>query len=204
MHDSERIIGLYERHASAYDRDRERSLFEKVWLDRFIQLLPSRATVLDLGCGVGEPIARYLLQSGLNVVGVDSSAAMIQRCSTRFPDSEWIVADMRRLSLGRSFDGLVAWDSFFHLTAADQREMFDRFAAHVNLGAPLLFTSGPGAGEALGSYCGEPLYYASLEPAEYVSLLESHGFFVEAHQAEDPDCGGHTVWLARLQGSSAP
>jgi len=203
MHDSERIIELYERHASSYDRDRGRSLFEKVWLDRFINLLPRGATVLDLGCGMGEPIASYLLQCGLNIVGVDSSASMIELCKNRFPDSEWIVADMRRLDLRRRFDGLVAWDSFFHLTAADQRGMFERFAAHANPAAPLLFTSGPGAGEAIGSFCDEPLYHASLDSAEYTGLLDAHGFVVEVHQAEDAACGGHTVWLSRFREPSA-
>jgi SAM-dependent methyltransferase len=203
MHDSERIIGLYERHASAYDRDRGRSLFEKLWLDRFINLLTPGATVLDLGCGMGEPIASYLLRCGLNVVGIDSSASMIKLCQVRFPGSEWIIADMRRLDLGRRFDGLVAWDSFFHLTAADQRAMFRCFAAHAKPAAPLLFTSGPGAGEAIGSFCDEPLYHASLDSAEYIGLLDAHGFGVEAHQAEDAECGGHTVWLSRFSDSTA-
>jgi hypothetical protein len=60
-----------------------------------------------------------------------------------------------------------------------------------------MFTSGPSHGESVGSYCGEPLYHASLAPEEYRALLGENGFDVIAHKAEDPDCGGHTVWLAR-------
>src|SRR3569833_3869146 len=113
MDDSGKIIGLYERHASTYDHDRSRSLFEKAWLDRFIKHLPLRATVLDLGCGMGEPIARNLLQSGVTVLGIASSASMIELCGRRFPESEWIAADMRQLDLGRRFVGLVAWVCLF-------------------------------------------------------------------------------------------
>ncbi len=75
--------------------------------------------------------------------GVDSSPTMISLCRRDFPERQWIVADMRTLALGRRFAGIVAWDSFFHLTYDDQRLMFPIFRAHAATGAPLLFTSGP-------------------------------------------------------------
>lgn len=190
------IVDLYERHARDFDRERSRSLQERAWLERFATNLPIGATVLDVGCGMGEPIARYLIDRGFSVTGVDSSASMIAQCRARFPDAEWIVADMRALELGRRFDAIVAWDSFFHLSMDDQRGMFPRFAAHAKRGAPLMFTSGPAEGEAMGSWCGEPLYHASLSPAEYERLLTANGFVVRAHVAEDAQCGGHTIWLA--------
>jgi len=121
---------------------------------------------------------------------------MISLCRKNFPDQQWIVADMRTLALGRHFDGILAWDSFFHLTYDDQRRMFAVFRAHAEAGAPLMFTSGPRHGEAVGALRGEPLYHASLDPAEYRSLLAGHGFALVAERMEDPDCGGHSVWLA--------
>ena len=148
------------------------------------------------------PIARYVLEASFRVVGVDSSRSMIEMCRARFPDSEWIVADMRELRLERRFDGLLAWDSFFHLHMDDQRQMFPRFAAHALPGAPLMFTSGPSHGEAIGSYRGEPLYHGSLDPSEYERLLLGNGFSVLAHVSNDPECGEHTVWLTR-HGSGA-
>ncbi len=191
------VIGLYERHALAWDRDRGRSLFERAWLDRFCAVAGARAAVLDLGCGSGEPIARELITRGHAVTGVDSSPTLIGLCRARFPEHAWIVADMRRLDLGARFGGVLAWDSFFHLARNDQRAMFAVFAAHAAPGAALMFTSGPVDGEAIGSYQGEPLYHASLDRAAYASLLRVNGFEVVEHVAEDPACGGHTVWLAR-------
>jgi SAM-dependent methyltransferase len=199
---ADRIIGLYERHAPAYDRDRGRTLFERPWLDRFTALIPRGGSVLDLGCGSGEPIARHLIEAGYRVTGVDPSAAMIGRCRSRFPDQTWTIADMRGLALGRRFDGILAWDSLFHLRAADQRAMFTTFAAHAAPGAALMFTTGPAAGETVGSYRGEPLYHASLDGAEYRLLLSGIGFMVAAQINNDPDCGGHTVWLARGSGGN--
>src|SRR5690606_221806 len=110
----------------------------------------------------------------------------------RLPAQEALVADMRRLDLGRQFDGLLAWDSFFHLDHDAQRAMFPVFRAHARPGAALMFTSGPEHGEAIGQLEGEPLYHASLAAAEYRQLLADNGFEVAAHKAKDPECGGRT------------
>jgi SAM-dependent methyltransferase len=196
---SDDIIGLYERHAreSVGDRSQQTAFFEKDWLDRFTALVPAGGTVLDLGCGPGKPMAAYLLGQGLDVCGVDSSPTMIVLAVANFPDRRWIVADMRRLALGKRFAGVMAWDSFFHLSFEDQRRMFPIFRDHAAPGAPLLFTSGPRHGEAIGSLRGEPLFHASLAPDEYRSLLAANDFSVIAEKMDDAECGGHSVWLAR-------
>lgn len=191
------VVSLYLRHAAAYDQQRGRKLMEAHWLDRFLSRLPATPSVLDIGCGMGEPIARHLIERGCAVTGIDSAAPLIALCRKRFPQQDWQVGDMRELALGRRFDGLIAWDSFFHLKPDDQRRMFPLFRAHAADGAALLFTSGPGHGEAIGSFEGEPLYHGSLDPAEYRALLDATGFAIVEHIVEDPNCGGHTVWLAQ-------
>lgn len=195
MRPDERIIGLYEGHAHDFDRERGRSLQERQWLDRFLSHVPPGGTILDVGCGSAEPMARYMMQSGRRVVGIDSSPTLIAICRERFADAEWLVMDMRQLELSRIFDGILAWDSFFHLNMDDQRTMFRRFADHAAPGAPLMFTSGTSEGSVLGEYHGEPLYHGSLDPEEYRRLLAANGFSIDAHVVEDPACGNHTVWL---------
>src|SRR5262245_7764160 len=192
------IIGHYERHARAWDADRRAAAWnDKCWIDRFIGLLPAGAAVLDLGCGGGEPVAATMVAHGFQVTGVDSSPTLISLCRDRMPDQQWIVADMRTLSLGRHFAGVLAWDSFFHLKPDDQRAMFAVFAAHVASGGLLMFNAGPGHGEAVGSYRRDPLYHASLDAAEYATLLDGAGFDLVEHAINDPAKGGRIVWIAR-------
>jgi len=197
--DAERIVGLYERHADAWvnARMRQGRFYERGWMDRFCALLPVRGSVLDLGCGAGEPIAKALSARGHVVTGVDSSPSMVAYFHARLPGHTALVADMRALSLGRVFHGILAWDSFFHLTQVDQRRMFPVFRAHAAPGAALMFTSGPARGEVIGRLEGEPLYHASLDADEYRRLLDAEGFDVVATVAEDATCAGRTVWLAR-------
>jgi SAM-dependent methyltransferase len=196
MSPEDRIVRLYQENAAAFDEMRGRSLFEKPWLDRFASLLPAGGTILDIGCGMGEPIAAYLISRGFRLTGCDSSPAMIALCRERFPNQEWIVGDMRALDLGRRFDGLIAWHSSFHLTQDDQRALFPRFAAHSAPGGHLMFTSGEDEGVRIGEWMGEPLYHASLAPDDYRRLLRENGFDVVDCRLRDPECGGATVWIA--------
>lgn len=195
------ISDLYERLADRYISDRPGVPWnEQPWLDRFLSRLPETRRVLDLGCGTGAPIGMYLLDHSCAMTGVDTSPTLINHCRKHSPQATWLVADMRRLSLGMKFDGLIAWDSFFHLSHGDQRSMFRVFEEHAAPGALLMFTSGAEHGETIGEYHGEPLYHASLAPEEYESLLDRHGFRVIEHVAEDRACGAHTIWLAKRAG----
>jgi SAM-dependent methyltransferase len=199
-HLADHIREIYERHAIEWDADRNRHANpwnDKVWHDRFIAALPASATVLDLGCGSGFPVARHLADSGFHITGVDTSKTLLSLCRERLPTHEWIVSDMRTLALGKRFSGILAWDSYFFLKPDDQRRMFDTFAAHAATSAVLMFNTGPAHGEAIGNYRGEPLYHASLDSTEYRALLNKIGFDVLAHVADDPDAGGRTAWLAR-------
>jgi SAM-dependent methyltransferase len=192
------VRAIYQKYGREFDADRSRLGWnDRHWHERFASLLSPGASVLDLGCGPGEPVARNLVQRGLRVTGVDSAPAMIALCRERMTDQEWLVGDMREVSLGRKFDGILGWDSYFFLAHDDQRRMFDVFAAHAGPSCLLMFNTGVRHGEAFGNYRGEPLYHASLDTAEYRALLEAAGFEVIEHAVEDPRAGGRTVWLAR-------
>lgn len=208
------IIDIYRKYGREWTALRGEYLYEQSWLDRFCEKLPSNTKVLDLGCGSGVPIARYLIGKGCAITGVDSSEVMIKMAQQNFsvekyPNHRWILGDMRNFQLNENvshntdatFDGILAWDSFFHLTADDQRRMFAQFQRFSKIGTMLMFTSGPSDGEAIGEMFGEALYHASLSPDEYRELLAQHDFQVVEMVAEDPDCTGHTVWLAQKKPS---
>jgi SAM-dependent methyltransferase len=194
----DKVVAVYRRHGETWAGLRGDRPAEGPWLDRFCALLPAGGLVLDIGCGSGLPIAQDLVRRGLDVTGVDAAPEMLALFAGNMPEAQAILMDMRDLSLGRRFDGLLAWDSFFHLSPTDQRGMVARFRAHAAPGAALMFTSGPREGAAIGMLEGDPLYHGSLDPDEYRRLLEGAGFEVVMHVAEDPSCD-RTVWLARLR-----
>lgn len=198
---ADQIIGIYRRHARAWAAARRAApVLEAGWLAQFAGLLSPSGNVLDIGCGPGVPMAQYLLRRGFSVLGVDSAPEMIAMFRANLPEAKAEQCDMRLLALERQFSGILAWDSFFHLRADDQRGMFPVFRRHAAPGSALMFTSGPAAGVAIGELEGEPLHHASLDAEEYRDLLDRHGFDVARHIAEDAEAGGRTVWLARQRG----
>lgn len=154
--------------------------------------MPAPAFVLDMGCGSGMPMSMHLAALGHAITGLDASPALIDAFRDNVPGQTAIIGDMRSFETDGRFNGILAWNSFFHLTPDDQRAMFPRFRRLSQPGAALMLTSGPAAGEAFGEVMGERLYHASLESLEYTHLLEESGYAVVNHRVEDPD------WLARL------
>lgn len=55
---------VYERSAQVFDALRDKSLFERGWLDRFLSHLPDTPVLLNLGCSAGELITAYLISRG--------------------------------------------------------------------------------------------------------------------------------------------
>ena len=201
MKDSLQVIksqtqSVYQDRARAFDRQRGRSGLENAWLNRFVVDLPNAGKILDLGCGSGEPVSAYLIDKGFGLTGIDYAASMIDIARQRFPDHDWSVGDMRNQLPGRQFHGLVSWNGFFHLSPDEQRRALPQMAAAVLPGGNILLTVGPAEGEVTGTVDGAAVYHASLNPAEYRQLLQEAGFKTVRFQAEDPDCGHHSVLLA--------
>ncbi|MEM6759695.1 MAG: class I SAM-dependent methyltransferase [Pseudomonadota bacterium] len=188
---------VYDRQAAAYDAQRSRALFEARWLARFTAALPAGAHVLDLGCGTGDPIARWFKAEGFRVTGMDFSPQMLRIARDRWPDGDWREADMRDFEAPERFDGIIAWNSFFHLTAGEQPACIARMARHLAPHGVLMLTVGHADGAVDGTVGGERVFHASLSPAAYATALEENGVRLTGFLAEDPETQSHTVLMAR-------
>lgn len=97
--------------------------------------------VLELGVGTGR-LARPLVARGLTVVGLDASAAMLDRClrSARQGRLLLLRADMARLPFNRSVGtALIAFNTLFNLPTADrQRAAFESLAVALVDGGRLI------------------------------------------------------------------
>ncbi|WP_316831314.1 class I SAM-dependent methyltransferase [Pedobacter aquatilis] len=191
------VFEVYDKIGDWFAEHRPKGLIEKKYLNNIISLIPEDGHILDVGCGTGIPMLKYFIDSGIKVTGVDASKKMLSMARQNFPDTEFILADMRELDLGKKYNAIIAWHSFFHLPAAHQPGVIVSFKAHLQAGGVLLFTSGTTNGEAWGLNGGENLFHASLDTAEYKSILEKNNFSLLEHKIDDPECGYATVWLAQ-------
>lgn len=109
------------------------------YLNQLLTYLPSGAHVLELGCGAGVPCTQSLISHGLNVTGVDISAAQIALAHEHVSEATLIQADMIALSFPPStFDAVVAFYSIFHLPQEEQGEMIGRIQGWLKDGGWLL------------------------------------------------------------------
>ena len=63
----------------------------------------SPGSLLDAGCGTGR-VGRELYRRGVDVVGVDLDAEMLDTARARCPSASWIEGDISAIQLGRTFD----------------------------------------------------------------------------------------------------
>ena len=190
---------IYSANAVQYDTTRGKHLFEWVWLERFAAHLSEEGTILDLGCGTGDPLGRYFIDRGYQITGVDFAEPMLNIARNRFPKQVWLNQDIRSLNLQTTFDGIIAWGSFFHLNRDEQRQHFDVFSKHLKDDGVALVTIGPENGEVTGTINGVSVYHSSLDLEEYKTLANKLGLTILSYRLNDVDCQGHSVLLLKKQ-----
>lgn len=188
---------VYENHAREYDKGRDRSLFEKSYLDKLLELIPNNAEILDLGCGAGEPIAKYLINKGYIVTGADYSQAMLELAKKRFPHQSWIFCDMREFNLEESYDAIISWGAFFHLTPTEQRASLPKICSSLKESGVILVTVGHEEGEVTGTVDGESVYHSSLSKEGYIQILNNSGVEIVEFNLQDKNCQGFSVFLGK-------
>lgn len=178
-----------ERHASGFR--------EQPYVDRFFDLTKPGAYILDLGCGSGKPIGRYLLDRGFRLTGVDASLAMLDLARTNCPEAELIVGDMVSIALSDRYDGIIAWDSIFHIPKAEHPALFDNLHRWVRPGGPVLLSLGGSDGEFTDRMFNVEFSYSGHAPDVAAVLLREAGFDILLWEIDDPSSRGHLSVLCR-------
>ena len=103
-------------------------------------------SVLDAGCGTGR-VAIELARRGLDVVGVDLDASMLEKARAKEPDLPWILGDVVDVDLGRTFDVvLLAGNVMIFLVPGTEAAVGANMARHHEPGGALVagFSLEPG------------------------------------------------------------
>jgi ubiquinone/menaquinone biosynthesis C-methylase UbiE len=131
-----------QRQAAAFDAIGERyddafphksaQIIATQWM---IDRLSPGARVLDVGAGTGVPTAGMMVESGLEVVGIDVSAEMLRIARHNVPDARFTAMDVLQLdsSFG-DFDAAVAFFSLLMLRRADIPPVIQRIRSVLRPG----------------------------------------------------------------------
>jgi cyclopropane fatty-acyl-phospholipid synthase-like methyltransferase len=167
------------------------------YVDLALEGLQSGARVLDLGCGTGKPITKYIVEKGFRVTGVDQSEKMLEIAKQEVPEAEFIHGDMINVQLANGFGAAVAWDSIFHVERKHHSGIFHKLAKSLEHGGRLLLSAGgSGAEDFTSEMFGQTFSYSGHEPDVTRKLLEAEGFRIEVWEVDDPSSRGHIAVIA--------
>lgn len=165
---------------------------DRALLAAFVELVGVTAgPVADIGCGPGR-VAAFLADSGLDVVGVDMSPAMLTLARHAHPDIRFTQGLLTALPFrDRSLGGAVSWYSIIHTPPEHLEEVFAELERVLTGDRHLLlaFQAGDGEGvhraDAYGT--GIPLTNYRHSPDEVARSLTAAGLQVHARTVRQPE-----------------
>jgi ubiquinone/menaquinone biosynthesis C-methylase UbiE len=165
----DRLAEKYQAIRHAFNSERE--------LGEFAGLLPKKAKVLDVGCGDGVPVAKFLVKRGFDVTGIDFSKNMLKLARKNVPKAKFVLKDMTKLDFKTgSFDGLTAFYSIIHVPRKKHFLMFQSFHRTLKPKGIMLICLGPDEWEATDKYHGTEMFWSQHAPEKALKLVKKAGF----------------------------
>jgi SAM-dependent methyltransferase len=133
----------YDAFAPHYDAFTSGSDYER-WTDGLLEHARAHGlegrTLLDLACGTGNSFLPFL-NRGFDVVGCDSSSAMLAAAACTAPHARLVLADLREVPVLGRFDLVTCFDDSLNYLPAepDLRGAFTSMAANLAPGGLALF-----------------------------------------------------------------
>jgi 2-polyprenyl-3-methyl-5-hydroxy-6-metoxy-1,4-benzoquinol methylase len=187
----------YEDNAATFIRCRSKGIdgVGAASVRRWVRSLPPNAAVLDVGCGIGDPISKALVEEGLTVYGIDASPSMVQIFKQNFPNSPVACEAAEDSSFfNRQFDAIIAWGLMFLLPEKTQEVVIQKMANALYSGGKLLFTA-PARSMKWEDAITE-IESISIGAEKYKALLESSGLsLMEEFEDEGENHYYHAVRL---------
>ena len=170
----------YDRLAPAYAEARVGIDHPELeWLQ---SRLDDGSSVLDVGCGAGEPITQ-LLAKRFAVTGVDVSSEMIRLARANVPRASFVQSDVTSVEFDNStFDAVVAFFSLFHIPRQDHPRLFRQIRDWLKPGGYLMCTLSleSETGYTEDDFFGAKMYWSNYDLAEYEGMLTGLGFTILA------------------------
>lgn len=135
----------YDEIADVYLAERSPSAAETTALGSFLEPLTQDSTILDAGCGGGEPVLTRLTDHTRQAIGMDLSGGQLERAQRAAPAAALVRGDMATLPIkDDALDAVLAYHSLIHVPGDEHRTVIDEFARVLRPGGRLLVSEGPG------------------------------------------------------------
>mgnify|MGYP001565077118 FL=1 len=105
--------------------------------DKFVSFLKPGSIVLDIGCGGGTK-AKYLINKGLNVIGIDFSEEMVKISKREIPKTKFLTLDLQNIeNLKENFDGIFIQAVLLHFPKKEIKDVLEKIIRKLRDGGYL-------------------------------------------------------------------
>jgi SAM-dependent methyltransferase len=175
------------------------------WLTDLRDRLPDRGRILDIGCGCGIPVDRYLTAAGHQVTGVDISDVQIDRARQLVPGATFIRADATEMEFpAGSFDAVICLYALIHMPLDRQPHLLHDIARWLRPGGWLLASTGHNAwtGTDDNWLDGQAtMWWSHTDAATYRAWIDQTGLEITDQQFVPEGDSGHALFWARQPAS---
>jgi 2-polyprenyl-3-methyl-5-hydroxy-6-metoxy-1,4-benzoquinol methylase len=178
----------YDAIAHEYNSNRlSRKEVVSEYFDSLSHFFPQSGTLLDLGCGGGEPVTAYFARKGFQITGVDISEQMIEIARKQLPQGEFIRCDMTESEFDEAdFDLIVSTFAIIHIPQPEQEQLFRNILRWLKSSGIAFLTLGAKNEESiLQEWKGVTMYWSHFGPEEYRTMLGNLGFGILWEELED-------------------
>jgi len=151
-------------------------------LDRFAVDVQGKGTVCDVGCGPGQ-VAKYLSERGVQVIGVDLSARMVEQARRLNPAIEFRQDSMLALNAeDEIWAGITAFYSIIHIPRDEVVSALVEFKRVLQPAGALLLAFHIGDETVhLEEWWEQPVSvdFVFFQPDEMAGYLQTAGFEIE-------------------------
>lgn len=188
----------YNKVAETYLSNRDQFSNNK-YLEKLTELLKPGATVLDIGCGSGVPVDKYLVDKGFKVIGIDFSEKQIELAKKNVPQAAFEVEDMMELKMDEyQVDAVVAFYAISHTPRETHQDLFNKINSFLPKGGLVLVTMGIGDYEGLeDDFHGVKMWWSHYGADKNIEIVKKAGFEILFSEIDDSGGESHLIILAK-------
>lgn len=173
-------LDYYNQNALTYATETQHLDMQSVY-ERFVELLPSGASLLDLGCGSGRD-AKYFKEEGFDVTALDGSAELAA-LTEKHLEQPVLVQDFIDLTLPQNYNGIWACASLLHLPKSKLLSVLQTLHTHLSQGG-VFYASFKGNKQPDGLDL-KGRYFAYYDTPTLQSMFTEAGFVVKELWTEE-------------------
>jgi cyclopropane fatty-acyl-phospholipid synthase-like methyltransferase len=147
------------------------------WLEKVLTRLEPGASVLDLGCGSGDPVDLKISERH-QVTGVDISSSQVDLARINLTTGQFIRGDISTVAFPpTSFDAVVTFYTLEHIPRKEHTTIPRKINKWLRNGGFLLVSLEAGDyDDVMGQWLGVPMFFSCYGPETMKQMVTETGF----------------------------